>query len=31
MSRDHWAFYDVMEASNTHTANVGVEKNWKVN
>ena len=31
MSRDHWAFYDVMEASNTHTANVGVEKNWKIN
>lgn len=31
MSRDHWAFYDVMEAANTHTANVGVEKNWQIN
>lgn len=29
MSAGHWAYYDVMEAANTHTANVGVEKNWK--
>ena len=28
MSGGHWAFYDVMEAANTHTANVGEEKNW---
>ena len=26
----YWAYYDVMEAANTHTANVGVEKNWNV-
>lgn len=29
MSEGHWAYYDVMEAANTHTANVGEEKNWK--
>ena len=26
----YWAYYDVMEAANTHTANVGEEKNWNV-
>lgn len=30
MTSDHWAYYDVMEAANTHTANVGEEKNWNV-
>ena len=28
MDEGHWAYYDVMEAANTHTANVGEEKNW---
>ena len=28
MTDGHWAYYDVMEAANTHTANVGEEKNW---
>ena len=28
LESSHWAYYDIMEAANTHTANVGVEKNW---
>ena len=28
LKSSHWAYYDIMEAANTHTANVGVEKNW---
>jgi len=28
MSRDHWAFYDVMEAANGHTASVGDSEVW---
>lgn len=28
LNDSYWAYYDVMEAANTHTANVGEEKNW---
>ena len=30
LEQTYWAYYDVMEAANTHTANVGEEKNWNV-
>jgi hypothetical protein len=30
VGKRYWAYYDVMEAANTHTANVGEEKNWNV-
>ena len=30
LEQTYWAYYDIMEAANTHTANVGEEKNWNV-
>ncbi len=30
LEHTYWAYYDIMEAANTHTANVGEEKNWNV-